>query len=101
MSLFLGLQVQQDLVLGPIFGGNPDDHMGVFLLQVLDLERGLLPFRVGFPAKSVWDLHVFPCPILEVISVLTEAGQPPPLPIIQAALGPKIPEPIVVRPDCE
>ncbi len=69
MSL-LGLQVQQDLVF--------------------DSERGLFSFRVGFSAKSVWDLHILSCPVFKVIEVLTEAGQPSPLSIIQAALGQKI-----------
>ncbi len=45
LSLF-GVQAQQDIVLGPIFG-NPNDHVSVLLLQVLDSERGLLSLMVA------------------------------------------------------
>ncbi len=75
-------------MLGPIFGGNPDHSVSVLLLQVFESERGLLSFRVRLPAKSV--------SVLEI--VLAEAGQPPPLSIVQTAL---CPDPIVVHPDCE
>ncbi len=74
-------------MFGPIFGGNPNHHVSVLLLQVLDPERGLFPLWVGLSAESVWDLHILPCPVLQVIAVLNEAGQPPPLPVVQTALG--------------
>ncbi len=62
---------------------------------------GLPPFRLGFPAKSVRDLYVLPSPVLQVIAVLAEAGQPSPLSVIQAALGTEVPEPVVVCLDSE
>ncbi len=58
--------------------------MSVFLLQVFDLERGLFSFRVWFLAESI----VLASPVFQVITVLTEAGQP--------ALGMQVPEPVVV-----
>ncbi len=53
------------------------------VLQVLDSERGLLPFRVGFPAESGWDLHVLPSPVLQVMVVLTDVIQA----VVEATLG--------------
>jgi hypothetical protein len=84
------------LCLAPSFGCDPNHHVDVFLLQVFDSESGLLSFRVGFPAESSRDMDVLLCPVFQVITVLTEVGQPPPLSV---TLGTQVPEPVVVCSD--
>ncbi len=47
------------------------------------------------------ELACFSCLGIQVVLVLTEAGQPPPLPVDETALGTQVPEQVVVCPDSE